>query len=119
MNEEEDEMPFVFKLTAPLAKWRISALGFDRRRRDTKIFEYAIHRYYMDIIEILVAISIIITRIYLAIDIGQPYSGSIPLNSSDFIVFALTIGTFLKNWTLIKDYRKNVIGRIDAVAKNK
>jgi hypothetical protein len=119
MNEEEDEMPFVFKLTAPLAKWRISALGFDRRRRDTKIFEYAIHRYYMDIIEILVAISIIITRIYLAFDIGQPYSGAVPLNKSDFIVFTLTVGTFLKNWTLIKDYRKNVIGRIDAVAKNR
>ena len=119
MDEGKDEMPVVFKLTAPFAKWKIRTLGFDRRRRDTKIFEYAIHRYYMDIIEVLVALFIIVARIYLAVNIGQPYSGMIPLNESDFIVFALTIGTFLKNWTLIKDYRKNVVGRIEIAAKNK
>ena len=118
MAKEKDDMPVVFKLTAPFAKWKIRTLGFDRRRRDTKIFEYAIHRYYMDIIEILVALFIMVVRIYLAIDFGQPYSGIIPFNESDFIVFGLTISTFLKNWTLIKDYRKNVVQRIETAANS-
>ena len=117
MTEEKEEMPFVFKLTAPFAKWKIRTLGFDRRRRETKIYEYAIHRYYMDIIEISVAAVIIIARIYLAVNIGQPYGGTIPLNESDFIVFALTVGTLMKNWTLIIDYQKNVVERIETAAK--
>ena len=118
MSEEKEEMPLVFRLTAPFARWKIRNLGFDRRRRDTKIFEYAIHRYYMDFIEILVALFIIAIRLYLAFDIGQPYSGTVPLNESDLIVFFLTISTFLKNWTLMKDYRRNVVQRIETAAKS-
>ncbi len=119
MDEEKEEMPFVFRFTAPFAKWKIRTLGFDRRRRDTKIFEYAIHRYYMDFIEIIFALFIIVVRIYLAIDFGQPYSGIVPLNESDIIVFTLTVSTFLKNWTLMKDYRKNVVRRIETAAKSR
>ena len=117
MAEEEDEMPFVFKITAPFARMKIRSLGFDRRKRETKIYEYAIHRYYMDFIEILVALSVIVCRVYLAHDFGQPFSGSVPLNGSDFFVFLLTISTFTKNWTLMSDYRKNVVERIETAAK--
>ena len=119
MAEEEDEMPFVFKITAPFARMKIRSLGFDRRKRETKIYEYAIHRYYMDYIEILLALTIIVVRIYLAFDIGQPYSGTIPLNGSDVFVFVLTVNTFVKNWTLISDYKKNVIERIETAARSR
>ena len=73
----------------------------------------------MDLIGVVIALVIIISRIYLAFDFGQPLSGSIPLNESDAIVFLLSISTLMKNWTLIGDYRKNVITRIEAVAKSK
>jgi hypothetical protein len=119
MAEEEDEMPFVFKITAPFARMKIRSLGFDRRKRETKIYEYAIHRYYMDFIEIFVALTIMVVRIYLAFDLGQPYSGTVPLNGSDVFVFMLTVSTFMKNWTLISDYRKNVVGRIETAAGNR
>jgi hypothetical protein len=119
MEEDADEMPFVFKITAPFARMKIRSLGFDRRKRETKIYEYAIHRYYMDFIEIFVALTIIICRVYLAIDFGQPYSGSVPLNGSDIFVFIMTLGTFSKNWTLIADYRKNVVNRIETAARKR
>ncbi len=122
-NLEEDtgeqKMPFVFRITQPFAKMRMRLLGMDRRKRETKIYEYAIHRYYMDVIELIMAFLIILGRIYLAFDIGQPYSGTIPLNESDALVFALTISTFLKNYDLIVDYRKNVIKRIETAAKTR
>lgn len=118
-DEEEEQMPFVFRITEPFAKGKIQRLGFDRRRRESRIYEYAIQRYYMDVIGVLIALTIIIGRIYLAYDVGQPLSGSIPLNESDLIVFLLSISTLMKNWTLMGDYRKNVITRIEAVAKSK
>ena len=68
MAEQDDEMPLVFKITAPFARMKIRSLGFDRRKRETKIYEYAIHRYYMDFIEIMVALTIIVCRVYLAYD---------------------------------------------------
>jgi len=117
--EEEEKMPLVFRITEPFARGKIRKLGFDRRKRESKIYEYAIQRYYMDLIEVLLALIIIISRVYLAFDFGQPLSGSIPLNESDLIVFLLSISTLLKNWTLMSDYRKNVIVRIEAVAKSK
>ena len=119
MDDEEEQMPFVFRITEPFAKGKIQRLGFDRRKRESRIYEYAIQRYYMDLIGVAIALVIIISRIYLAFDFGQPLSGSIPLNESDAIVFLLSISTLLKNWTLIGDYRKNVITRIEAVAKSK
>ena len=119
MEDEEERMPFVFRLTEPFARGKINTLGFDRRRRESRIFEYAIQRYYMDLIGLAMALIIITGRIYLAFDIGQPLSGSIPLNESDAIVFLLSILTLMKNWTLMGDYRKNVITRIEAVAKSK
>lgn len=119
MDEEEEQMPFVFRITEPLARGKIQRLGFDRRRRESRIYEYAIQRYYMDLIGVAIALVIIISRIYLAFDFGQPLSGSIPLNESDAIVFLLSISTLMKNWTLMGDYRKNVITRIEAVAKSK
>ena len=119
MSQEKEEMPLVFRWTAPFAKWKIRSLGFDRRKRDTKIFEYAIHRFYMDFIGLIFALFIIVARIYLAFDLGQPYSGILPLNESDIIVFTLTVTTFLKNWTLIKDYRKNVVHRIEKEARSR
>ena len=73
----------------------------------------------MDMIGVAIALVIIIGRIYLAFDFGQPLSGIIPLNESDAIVFLLSISTLMKNWTLMGDYRKNVITRIEAVAKSK
>jgi len=117
MDDEPEQMPFIFRLTAPLAKMKMKSLGFDRRKRESKIYEYAIHRYYMDFIEVFVAVSIIVVRIYLAIDFNQPYSGSVPLNGSDIFVFILTISTLMKNLDLIKDYKKNVIQRIEVAAK--
>ena len=117
MKEDADEMPLVFKITAPFARMKIRSLGFDRRKRETKIYEYAIHRYYMDFIEIMVALTIIVCRVYLAYDFGQPFSGSVPLNGSDFFVFLLTVSTLSKNWTLMADYRKNVVERIETAAK--
>ena len=119
MEEDADEMPFVFKITAPFARMKIRSLGFDRRKRETKIYEYAIHRYYMDFIEILVALTIIICRVYLAFDFGQPYSGAVPLNGSDIFIFIMTLATFSKNWTLMSDYRKNVVERIETAARKK
>ena len=119
MDDEEEQMPFVFRITEPFAKGKIQRLGLDRRKRESRIYEYAIQRYYMDLIGVAIALVIIISRIYLAFDFGQPLSGSIPLNESDAIVFLLSISTLLKNWTLIGDYRKNVITRIEAVAKSK
>ena len=119
MAEEEEEMPLVFKVTAPFARMKIRSLGFDRRRRETKIFEYAIHRYYMDMIGLFVTYAIIIARIYLAFDFGQPYSGSIPLNGSDIFVFLMTVSTFTKNVTLKNHYKKNVVERIEAAARGK
>ena len=117
MAEQDDEMPLVFKITAPFARMKIRSLGFDRRKRETKIYEYAIHRYYMDFIEIMVALTIIVCRVYLAYDFRQPLSGSVPLNGSDVFVFLLTISTLSKNWTLMSDYRKNVVERIEIAAK--
>ena len=117
--EEEEKMPFVFRITEPFARGKIQRLGFDRRKRESKIYEYAIQRYYMDVIEIVIALLIIVGRLYLAFDFGQPLSGSIPLNESDSIVFLLSISTLLKNWTLMGDYRKNVITRIETVANTK
>ena len=119
MDDEEEQMPFVFRITEPFAKGKIQRLGFDRRKRESRIYEYAIQRYYMDLIGVAIALVIIISRIYLAFDFGQPLSGSIPLNESDAIVFLLSISTLFKNWTLMGDYRKNVITRIEAVAKSK
>jgi len=119
MDDEEEEMPFVFRLTEPFARGKIARLGFDRRRRESRIYEYAIQRYYMDLIGVAIALVIVIGRIYLAFDIGQPLSGSIPLNESDALVFLLSISTLMKNWTLIGDYRKNVITRIESIAKSK
>ena len=119
MDEEEEQMPFVFRITEPFARGKIQRLGFDRRRIESRIYEYAIQRYYMDLIGVAIALVIIISRIYLAFDFGQPLSGSIPLNESDAIVFLLSISTLMKNWTLMGDYRKNVITRIEAVAKSK
>ena len=119
MDDDEEQMPFVFRITEPFAKGKIQRLGFDRRKRESRIYEYAIQRYYMDLIGVAIALVIIISRIYLAFDFGQPLSGSIPLNESDAIVFLLSILTLLKNWTLIGDYRKNGITRIEAVAKSK
>ena len=119
MDEEEEQMPFVFRITEPFARGKIQRLGFDRRKRESRIYEYAIQRYYMDLIGVAIALVIIISRIYLAFDFGQPLSGSIPLNESDAIVFLLSISTLMKNWTLMGDYRKNVITRIEAVAKSK
>tara|TARA_B100002052_G_C15549906_1_gene448585 strand:- start:154 stop:513 length:360 start_codon:yes stop_codon:yes gene_type:complete len=119
MAEQDDEMPLVFKITAPFARMKIRSLGFDRRKRETKIYEYAIHRYYMDFIEIMVALTIIVCRVYLAYDFGQPLSGSVPLNGSDVFVFLLTISTLSKNWTLMSDYRKNVVERIEIAAKQR
>ena len=119
MDDEEEKMPFVFRITEPFAKGKIRKLGFDRRKRESRIYEYAIQRYYMDLIGVALALVIITSRIYLAFDFGQPLSGSIPLNESDAIVFLLSISTLLKNWTLMGDYRKNVITRIEAVAKSK
>ena len=119
MDDEEEQMPFVFRITEPFAKGKIQRLGFDRRKRESRIYEYAIQRYYMDLIGVAIALVIIISRIYLAFDFGQPLSGSFPLNESDAIVFLLSISTLLKNWTLMGDYRKNVITRIEAVAKSK
>ena len=119
MDDEEEQMPFVFRITEPFARGKIQRLGFDRRKRESRIYEYAIQRYYMDLIGVVIALVIIISRIYLAFDFGQPLSGSIPLNESDAIVFLLSISTLMKNWTLIGDYRKNVITRIEAVAKSK
>ena len=119
MDDEEEHMPFVFRITEPIARRKIRVLGFDRRRRESRIYEYAIQRYYMDIIGVIIALIIILTRIYLAFDFGQPMSGSIPLNESDAIIFLLSISTLMKNWTLIRDYQKNVITRIEAVAKSK
>ena len=112
-------MPFVFRITEPFARGKIQRLGFDRRKRESKIYEYAIQRYYMDVIEVVIALLIIVGRLYLAFDFGQPLSGSIPLNESDSIVFLLSISTLLKNWTLMGDYRKNVITRIETVANTK
>ena len=119
MDDEEEHMPFVFRITEPIARRKIRVLGFDRRRRESRIYEYAIQRYYMDLIGVIIALIIILTRIYLAFDFGQPMSGSIPLNESDAIIFLLSISTLMKNWTLIRDYQKNVITRIEAVAKSK
>jgi len=119
MDDEEEQMPFVFRMTEPFARGKIQRLGFDRRRRESRVYEYAIQRYYMDLIGVVIALAIIIGRIYLAFDLGQPMSGSIPLNESDAIVFSLSILTLMKNWTLIGDYRKNVITRIEAIAKSK
>ena len=112
-------MPFVFRITEPFARGKIQRLGFDRRKRESKIYEYAIQRYYMDVIEVVIALLIIVGRLYLAFDFGQPLSGIIPLNESDSIVFLLSISTLLKNWTLMGDYRKNVITRIETVANTK
>ena len=119
MDDEEEQMPFVFRITEPFARGKIQRLGLDRRRRESRIYEYAIQRYYMDMIGVAIAFVIIIGRIYLAFDFGQPLSGSIPLNESDAIVFLLSISTLMKNWTLIGDYRKNVITRIESIAKSK
>ena len=118
-QEEEDTMPMVYRMTAPFAKMTIRSLGFDRRRRDTKVYEYAIHRFYMDIMGIISALLIISIRLYLAFDVGQPYSGMFPLQGSDVLLFWITIITLLKNWQLLKDYRKNVFDRIKAIAKNR
>ena len=115
----EQKMPLVFRITQPFARMRMRLLGMDRRKRETKIYEYAIHRYYMDVIELIIALAVIIGRVYLAFDIGQPYSGTIPLNESDALVFGLTISTFLKNYDLIVDYRKNVIKRIETAARKR
>jgi hypothetical protein len=119
MDDEPEQMPFIFRITSPLAKMKMKALGFDRRKRESKIYEYAIHRYYMDFIEVFMAASIIVIRIYLAYDFSQPFSGTVPLNGSDIFVFILTISTLIKNIDLIKDYKKNVIQRIEVAAKKK
>lgn len=119
MDEQEEQMPIVFRITEPFARGKIRRLGFDRRRRESRVYEYAIQRYYMDLIGIAIALVIIFGRIYLAFDLGQPMSGTIPLNDSDAIVFSLSIMTVIKNWTLAGDYRKNVITRIESIAKSK
>jgi hypothetical protein len=116
-EEYEEKMPFVFRLSAPFATMKIKSLGFDRRKRESKIYEYAIHRYYMDFIEVALALSIIISRIYLAFDFGQPLSGSVPLNGSDVFIFILTVSTLSKNIQLMNDYKKNVIERIETISK--
>ena len=67
----------------------------------------------------MVALTIIVCRVYLAYDFGQPLSGSVPLNGSDVFVFLLTISTLSKNWTLMSDYRKNVVERIEIAAKQR
>ena len=118
-EEQEEEMPFIFRVTEPFAIKKIKALGFDRRRRESKIYETAIHRYYMDILEMAVAFVVIVGRLYLAIDIGQPYSGSMPLNESDALVFFISIMTLTKNRMLVDHYKKNVVNRIEAVAKKR
>ena len=112
-------MPFVFRITEPFAKGKIQRLGFDRRKRESKIYEYAIQRYYMDVIEIVILLLFLVGRYYLAFDFGQPLSGSIPLSEGDTIVFLFSVWTFLKNWTLMSAYRNNVITRINAVANTK
>ena len=119
MDDEEEQMPFVFRITEPFAKGKIQRLGFDRRKRESRIYEYAIQRYYMDLIGVAIALVIIISRIYLAFDFGQPYSGSIPLNGSDIFVFIMTVSTFTKNVTLKNHYKKNVVERIEAAARGK
>ena len=65
MDDDEEQMPFVFRITEPFAKGKIQRLGFDRRKRESRIYEYAIQRYYMDLIGVAIALVIIISRIYL------------------------------------------------------
>ena len=117
LEDEDEKMPFVYRITAPLAKRKIKKLGFDRRKRESKIYEFAIQRYYMDILEILIAALVIVARLYLAFDLDLPFSGSMPLVGSDSLLFIISISTILKNWTLLGDYRKNVVTRIETTSR--
>jgi hypothetical protein len=63
-------MPFVFRITEPIAGRKIRGFGFDRRRRESRIYEYSIQRSYMDLIVVVIAFTIIIVRIYLAFGFG-------------------------------------------------
>jgi len=116
--EDEEQMPFVYRISQPLARKSIRKMGFDRRRRESRIYEYAIHRYYMDILEMVFAFLVIIARLYLAFDFNQPFSGSMPLQGGDVFIFLLTTITIAKNWQLLRDYRKNVVIRIEAISKS-
>ena len=114
---EEYELPFVYRLTEPFAKRKIKAMGFDRRKRETKIFELSIHRYYMDLIEVYLAIALLIGRVYLGIESEYPFGGSMPFNSVDAILLFFTAYTITKNQALIAHYKKNIVERIESISR--
>ena len=111
------ELPAVYRFTEPFARRKIKSMGFDRRKRETKIFELSIHRYYMDLIEVYIAIVVFIGRVYLGVESEYPFGGIMPFNSVDAILLFFTAYTITKNKALIAHYKKNIVERIEAISK--
>ena len=113
-----DRFSSLYKLAARRARRRMEGLGFDRRRRESGVFEYALLRYYADWLGLIVAAVFIIGRLYLWIDLGTLGSASLPFEPMrDGPIFALALWQLFSARTAISDFREHVVDRIERIAE--
>lgn len=117
-----ERLPWVYRRAMPFARRRIKQLGFDQRTHEGRIFRYAVLRYYVDVLELLFALAVVVGRIYLwapgyvPVDDAWPLAGTVKLTGWDVLVFGWSILAVCSRVSLIRDYHRHVVTRLDKVA---
>lgn len=118
-------LPWVYRRALPLARSRIKGLGFDQRTSEGRIFRYAVLRYYVDSFEFILAVAVIIGRLYLMLPLDEwfeaslPFAGAVKPGWSDAFVFGWSVWTIFSRFNLLKDYRRNVVTRLEKISARK
>jgi hypothetical protein len=116
-------LPLVYRIAYPFARRQIEEHGFDRRKNESRIYEYAILRYYVDRIELMLAAVFLVGRIYLTLPLSRwtgldlPLAGVSPLGWSDSAVILIAALTIITRRQLLTDYRRNVVQRIKKISR--
>ena len=115
-------LPWVYRRALPFARSRIKRLGFDQRTSEGRVFRYAVLRYYVDSFELVLAIVVIVGRLYLMLPLEAwfeatlPFAGAVKASWSDTLLFLWSVWTIFSRFNLLKDYRRNVVGRLEKIS---
>lgn len=108
----------VYRIVARFARRRMENLGFDRRRRESGVFEYAMLRFYADRIGFWLAASVIAIRLYLWADIGAPWSGTMAFDPTrDGLIFGMALWRLASSRWALMDFKEHVVDRIERIAE--
>jgi hypothetical protein len=116
-------LPLVYRIARPFARRKIQELAFDLRTHEGRVFEYAVLRFYVDRLEFWGAVLVLAGRFYLMFPwaewtgLALIGSGTAEPVTSDVFLVMLAVAAILSRRDLIRDYKRQVVDRLDKIAK--